>query len=860
MDERRSARRGVDGVRLSIVLARLVAPDEFGRTAVAVFLGVLAQAVAQLGTGSFLVSHKAPTRSHFEAASWVSLGVGSSGPCWCWRSRSTLAPIWFGERTAYFAALSAPVWLLAGLTAVPYRAAPARAQLRTARPDPGELERVGPVAAVVLAVFGLEGESIVLGGVVTAAVTAAHGVGASRGLRVRGGTRPRCVRSAQLRRPCVRVVRSSSPASRNIDYVLLAAFIPAFQVGLYMRAFALGSDYQSKISQMLLNVAFPVLSRATSLDEIRRLRARMVRVHALVLFPLLFGLIAVAPDFVPWIYGERWAGAGELTADPRGRRDDRRRRHRHRAAAAGHWSRACPVHVQPRRLRRRSPLAVLAAVPFGVTAVCVAVVAVRLVTFVALQYLVVERKVGIPILETVRDDVIAALDRRRAAVARDDCSACGCRWTLGFRSSSRWRSPGAVGPRALRGCPSDVLPGRRGATSVALFRRLSLTRSLPRDPGPQRRRCARVESTDAAFADQGALSWCGEPPRDTATPVSMESAHVTSSDSAVHASYSPRILPLTLSVTTCGMPRRSESTWACSRSVTTTRADESRSSPWRRCSADTSLRAHIDPRASASLTAGPRPGRRSSSRATASTALPRRPEPWRHPVLRRHISGQSSAALGLVVRPGQYEQIPGRGLAGDGASRVRTRRRARGGRACPSRCSANSRLGSSRTSSVKLGCASKARARARDRVVAVERDALRQLDDRVVRGNPSAIARAGVDAMARGRRGCRRRGGGPVAPRSGCLSCSTRYVAPGVGMWTTRRPSRRRAASSPRRIALSPTLAKCGMSTQGDRALAGERRVRALRVSCARRLLDDPLVAHRVAWSPRGDGERRSPT
>jgi O-antigen/teichoic acid export membrane protein len=430
----------------SVVLARLVPPDEFGRTAVAVFLGVLAQAVAQLGTGSFLVSHSSPTGRHYEAASWASLVAGGLGTLAVLAFAATLAPIWFGERTAYLAALSSPVWLLAGLTAVPY--ADLQRELRFLRLGvvQASASLAGPLVAVVLAAFGLEGEAIVLGGVVTAAVMAlTASVFATQ-------ARPRRHRE-ELRE----IFRYGGPASgssvlfaaaRNVDYVLLAAFIPAFQVGLYMRAYALGSDYQSKISQILLNVAFPVLSRATSRDEIRRLRARMVRVHAILLFPLLFGLIAVAPEFVPWLYGERWAGAAELTQI---------------LAVAGMIAAVGtgtgPLLMATGHTRELFTynligfiaygVTVLAAVPFGVTAVCVAVVAVRLVAFVALQYLIVERTVGIPILETVRDDVLVAL-------------ACGVPQLLTTMIALRLSTHGGISPFVAM-----VLSGSGGALVYA---------------------------------------------------------------------------------------------------------------------------------------------------------------------------------------------------------------------------------------------------------------------------------------------------------------------------------------------------------------------------------------------------------
>ena len=134
----------------------------------------------------------------------------------------------------------------------------------------------------------------------------------------------------------------------------------------------------------------------------------MIRVHTTILFPLLFGLIAVAPQFVPWMYGDRWAGAATPT----------------QILAVGGMVSAVGTGTGALLLAAGRPgallgyngvafvayvIAVLGAVPFGVTAVCVAVVGARLVTFVVLQWFVVERMVGIPILETVRDDVIPAL-------------------------------------------------------------------------------------------------------------------------------------------------------------------------------------------------------------------------------------------------------------------------------------------------------------------------------------------------------------------------------------------------------------------------------------------------------------------
>ena len=390
----------------SIVLARLVSPAEFGRTAVAMFVTMLALSIPQQGVASFLVAHRTPTRSHFQTACFTSLAAGAVGTALTLLFALTLAPSIFGDRVAFFAVLASPAWLLASLTAVPI--AQLQRQLSFGRLGiiQASASVVGPAVAIVLALGALEGEAIVIGAVAAVGVTAVLGCSLSRPPR-----------PSWRRADAREIVNFGAPTSassilstaiRNVDNLLLAAFVPAFQVGLYMRAFTLGTDYQAKISQVLLSVAFPVLSRAKDHDELRRVRARMIRVHTTILFPLLIGLIAVAPEFVPWMYGERWTGAAPLT----------------QILAVGGMVSAVGTGTGALLLAAGRPrallgyngvafvayaIAVLGTVSFGVTAVCVAVVATRLITFVGLQWLVVERMVGIPILETVRDDVIPAL-------------------------------------------------------------------------------------------------------------------------------------------------------------------------------------------------------------------------------------------------------------------------------------------------------------------------------------------------------------------------------------------------------------------------------------------------------------------
>jgi O-antigen/teichoic acid export membrane protein len=78
------------------------------------------------------------------------------------------------------------------------------------------------------------------------------------------------------------------------------------RVGQYYRAFTLGVENEQRISGIVARVMFPVYSRTEDLHHMRDVRARITRVNACVIFPLLALFIAVAPVFVPWLFGSRW--------------------------------------------------------------------------------------------------------------------------------------------------------------------------------------------------------------------------------------------------------------------------------------------------------------------------------------------------------------------------------------------------------------------------------------------------------------------------------------------------------------------------------------------------------------------------
>jgi O-antigen/teichoic acid export membrane protein len=184
--------------------------------------------------------------------------------------------------------------------------------------------------------------------------------------------------------------------SRNIDYAVMATRLDPASVGFYSRGYALGIEYQRRISAILQRLALPLYSRARTLEDKLVLRSRIVRMQSLVIFPLMGGLIVLAPIVVPLVLGPQWDKAVAPTQI---------------LAAAGAIN-AVETGIGPLLLAVGRPgvllrwnltnLVLFVAVvwlvaPQGVVAVCVAVALFRVVRLGASLALLVRRIMGIPL-------------------------------------------------------------------------------------------------------------------------------------------------------------------------------------------------------------------------------------------------------------------------------------------------------------------------------------------------------------------------------------------------------------------------------------------------------------------------------
>jgi PST family polysaccharide transporter len=305
-----------------VVLARVIPPAAFGMFALVLIVQELAVNVPSEGVASALVQRRSIDRRHLEGGLALSLAIGAVLALVSLCAAFVLVDPLFGPETAELVALASPWFLFGALATVPMAVLRRRLDFRRLSLLGLVQSSVRSAVSILLAVaFGLDASALVLGGIAGVACFVAVAI-----------TFVRLPRPRWHRQEIRDLLPYGGPASlasfawagfRNGDYAIVGARLGVAQAGFYFRGFQLAVEYQTKISQIMSQMAFPVLSRTADPDAMFALRRRMIRLVTVVTFPMLAALVVLAPVLVPWVFGPQWepavlptqilAGAGAAT-------------------------------------------------------------------------------------------------------------------------------------------------------------------------------------------------------------------------------------------------------------------------------------------------------------------------------------------------------------------------------------------------------------------------------------------------------------------------------------------------------------------------------------------------------------------
>lgn len=306
--------RRVLALLANIILARLLAPEDFGLVAMAgVMLGFI-DIFRDLGTGTALIREKDPSETLLSSVFWLNVGFGLSVTALIVAVSPLIAAFYNEPRVQPVMMVMAVSFLLSSLSIV-------QASILARNMDFGQLAKVELAASILSYVIGIGAAlmgagvwSLVYQVVSNSAINTVlvWAVGRWRPRLIFAWTEIRAITGYSLN---LAGYNTFYYFAQNLDNLLIGRFLGTEALGLYDLAFKLMAFPMQAISAVFSRVMIPFYAQAQ--DDLPRFRQAFLRVAvaiAFVTFPLMLGLLAVREHFVFAVFGDNWAPVIPLLA------------------------------------------------------------------------------------------------------------------------------------------------------------------------------------------------------------------------------------------------------------------------------------------------------------------------------------------------------------------------------------------------------------------------------------------------------------------------------------------------------------------------------------------------------------------
>jgi O-antigen/teichoic acid export membrane protein len=320
-DVERSLKRGslwalgsqiaVQAVRFAgvVVLARLLSPDDYGAAAVAVTIGAFSMILGDLGYGVALVQAPRASQLGASTAFWCAIGAGAIG--------SAVAAL-----GAYPAALLldepsvTPLVIAGGLTLFLVAAGSASNALLNRSMSFGVIQGattaawvLGTASAIAAAALGAGAWALVLQQLILAAATSAVLILAAR-WRPSFEFSQDAFRSLSKFAWTVTGGHAFGALQPLVAVLLVGSLVGIEELGIWNLSMSVVLVPISLLAYPLAKVIYAAFARMRDAPErIAEVWLNGFTLLAAVVLPALLGLIAVAPDLVPLVFGTKWAAA-----------------------------------------------------------------------------------------------------------------------------------------------------------------------------------------------------------------------------------------------------------------------------------------------------------------------------------------------------------------------------------------------------------------------------------------------------------------------------------------------------------------------------------------------------------------------
>jgi O-antigen/teichoic acid export membrane protein len=291
-----------------IVLARHLGPNALGLAALAMMVPTILCVFMVNGIPDALIQRPEIQPMHLDSTFWLLVGVGAALSALTWAFAGTIGIAFSQPDLQDLVRWASIIILLQAVAAVPTAILKRRLNFRLFALRTLAGTAVGGTVGISMAVSGFGAGSLV-------AMQVARGIVETVVLLAGSAWRPRLRYS---RAHCQELFGFAGPiigqclwsrVNDELPKVVLGAFLGPNAVGIYTLARRPLDLLAEVFLSPLISVVMPTISRVQGEPtKIDRFFNTAVRMAVIAGFPAFIGFAAIAPEAVPFIFGDQWAG------------------------------------------------------------------------------------------------------------------------------------------------------------------------------------------------------------------------------------------------------------------------------------------------------------------------------------------------------------------------------------------------------------------------------------------------------------------------------------------------------------------------------------------------------------------------
>ncbi len=296
------------------VLARLLAPEDYGLMAmVAVVLG-FARVFTDLGVNSAYVQRQDVTPEQRSSLFWLNVAMGGGLTLLILSCSPLLAGFFGDDRLTQLLMLAASTFVITALGQQVRMTAEKSLEFRPVVLTEISSAVVGFAAAVLAAYAGWGVYALILGAIVNAACgTVLAWLFLARGWRPMWRFQWADVRSFLGFGVALVANNIVNEFNRSIDLLLGGRMLAASALGLYSLPRQVVFQIQGMVNPIITRVGFPLIAQVQAdIPKVRSIYLKTLNMTAATNAPLYVGIAFFAPEVVSIMLGDKWLAATDL--------------------------------------------------------------------------------------------------------------------------------------------------------------------------------------------------------------------------------------------------------------------------------------------------------------------------------------------------------------------------------------------------------------------------------------------------------------------------------------------------------------------------------------------------------------------